>query len=95
VTTREFNTSTSVMSKIGETVVLSGFAQALGTDSNDKTPVLNDIPLLNLFFSSKAKSKSHKEAVLLLTPRPCSIEAATGPAFSTQTKAILNDAQSK
>jgi Flp pilus assembly secretin CpaC len=95
ITTREFNTSTSVMSKVGETVVLSGFAQALGTDSSDKTPVLNEVPLLNLLFASKSKSKSHKEAILLLTPRPCTTEMATGPAFSTQSKAILNDAQSK
>jgi Flp pilus assembly secretin CpaC len=93
VTTREFKTSASVMSKVGETVVLSGFAQALGTDSSDKTPVLNDIPLLNLLFASKAKSKSHKEAVLLLTPRPSLTEAAAGPAYSAQSKSVLNDAQ--
>jgi Flp pilus assembly secretin CpaC len=93
VTTREFKTSASVMSKVGETVMLSGFAQALGTDSNDRTPVLYDIPLLNLLFSSKTKSKSRKEAVLLLTPRPSLAEAATGPAFSTQNKSILKDAQ--
>jgi pilus assembly protein CpaC len=91
VTTREFKTATSVMSKVGETVVLSGFAQALGTGNSDKTPILGDIPLLNLLFSSKSKSKSHKEAVLLLTPRPaCSPQAATGPAYSTQSKNILN-----
>jgi len=93
ITTREFKTTASVMSKIGETVVLSGFAQALGTDSSDKTPVLNDIPLLNLLFSSKSKSKTHKEAVLLLTPRPSSVEVATGPAYSTESKVILSDAQ--
>jgi type II secretory pathway component GspD/PulD (secretin) len=93
VTTREFKTSASVMSKVGETVVLSGFAQALGTDSSDKTPVLNDIPLLNLLFAGKARSKSHKEAVLLLTPRPCLAEAAATAAFSAQSKNILNDAQ--
>jgi pilus assembly protein CpaC len=95
VTTREFKTSTSVMSKVGETVVLSGFAQALGTDSADKTPVLNDIPLLNLLFASKSRSKTHKDAVLLLTPRPTSTETAIGPAFSARNKSILEDAESK
>lgn len=93
ITTKEFKTSASVMSKVGETVVLSGFAQALGTDSSDKTPIMSDIPLLNLLFASKNKSKSNKEAVLLLTPRPSSTETATEPAFSAQSKAILNDAQ--
>jgi Flp pilus assembly secretin CpaC len=93
VTTREFKTSTSVMSKVGQTVVLSGFAQALGTENGDKTPGLSDIPLLNLLFASKSKSKSHKDAVLLLTPRPSLVEAATGSAFSAQNKTLLNDPQ--
>jgi pilus assembly protein CpaC len=95
VTTREFRTSTSVMSRIGETVVLSGFAEALGTASTDKSPVLGDIPLLNLLFASKSKSKSHKDAVLLLTPRPSWPEQATGPAFSSQSKGLLNEPVSK
>jgi type II secretory pathway component GspD/PulD (secretin) len=92
VTTSEFRTGTSVMSKVGQTVVLSGFAQALGTINSDKTPVLGDIPLLNFLFAGKSKSKSHKEAVLLLTTRPSFPEVATGPAFSAQSKSILKDA---
>jgi Flp pilus assembly secretin CpaC len=94
VTTTEFRTGTSVMSKIGQTVVISGFAHALRTSDNDKSPFLDDIPLLNLLFSNKSKSKSHKEAVLLLTTRPSFPEVATGPAFSAQSKSILNDAHS-
>lgn len=95
VTTTEFRTGTSVMSKVGQTVVLSGFEQALGTGNSDKTPILGNIPLLNLLFASKDKSKSHKEAVLLLTTRPSFPETANGPAFSAQSKSILSDAQSK
>jgi Flp pilus assembly secretin CpaC len=95
VTTTEFRTGTSVMSKVGQTVVISGFDQALRAANNDKTPFLGDVPLLNLLFAGKSKSKSHKEAVLLLTTRPCFPQATTGPAFSAQAKAILNDAQEK
>jgi type II secretory pathway component GspD/PulD (secretin) len=96
VTTREFRTSTSVMSRVGDTVVLSGFAEALRRADSDKSPILGDIPLLNLLFGSKSKSKRHKDAILLLTPRPSSSpERATGPAFSSQSKTILNDAQSR
>jgi Flp pilus assembly secretin CpaC len=95
VTTTEFRTGTSVMSKIGQTVVISGFDSALRAANNDKTPFFDDIPLLNLLFANKSKSKSHKEAVLLLTTRPSFPEAATGPAFSAQSKTILNDVQSK
>jgi Flp pilus assembly secretin CpaC len=95
ITTREFKTTTSVMSRVGETVILSGFAQALGTISSDKTPFLGDIPLLNLLFASKSKSHPRKDAVLLLTPRPSYAEPSTSPAFSTQSKTLLLDAQSK
>jgi type II secretory pathway component GspD/PulD (secretin) len=95
VTTTEFRTGTSVMSKIGQTVVISGFDQALRSANNDKTPIMGDIPLLNLLFAGKSKSKTHKEAVLLLTTRPAFPEAATGPAFSAQSKSILNDAREK
>jgi pilus assembly protein CpaC len=95
VTTTEFRTGTSVMSRVGQTVVISGFAQALRSSSRDTTPVLGDIPLLNLLFAGKSKSKSHKEAVLLLTTRPVYPEAATGPAYSAQSKSILNEAQEK
>lgn len=95
VTTKEFKTTTSVMSKIGETVILSGFAQALGTTSSDKTPFLGDIPLLNLLFASKSKSHPHKDAILLLTPHPAYAEPSTSPAFSNQGKTVLLDAQSK
>jgi pilus assembly protein CpaC len=94
VTTKEFKTTTSVMSRIGETVMLSGFAQALGTVTSDKTPFLGDIPILNLLFANKSKSKPRKDAVLLLTPHPSFAEPAAGPAFSTQGKTILLDAQS-
>ena len=91
VTTREFRTSTSVMSRIGDTVVLSGFAEALGTSSSDKAPILGDVPLLNLLFGSKSKSKSHKDAILLLTPRPApAAEAASGPAYSAVGKKFLD-----
>jgi Flp pilus assembly secretin CpaC len=92
ITTREFRTSTSVMCRIGDTVVLSGFAQALGSANTDKSPILGDIPLLNLLFGSKSKSKAHKDAILLLTPRPSSVpEPASGPAFSATGKSILDE----
>ncbi len=94
VTTREFRTSTSVMSRIGDTVVLSGFAEALASANSDKSPILGDVPLLNLLFGSKSKSKVHKDAILLLTPRPCSLpEPANGPAFSAQSRSFLNSVQ--
>jgi len=95
VTTKEFKTTTSVMSRIGETVILSGFAQALGTSSTDKTPFLGDVPILNLLFANKSKSKPRKDAILLLTPHPAYPQPANSPAFSDQGKTVLLDAVSK
>ena len=95
ITTTEFKTSASVLSRIGQTVVLSGFANALRSANDDKTPVAGDIPLLKLLFSGKSRSKSHKEAVLLLTMRPYFAQPATGPAFSAQSKTVLSDAAAK
>jgi type II secretory pathway component GspD/PulD (secretin) len=75
---------------------LSGFAEALGSACTDKSPILGDVPLLNLLFGTKSKSKAHKDAILLLTPRPSTLpEAASGPAFSVQSKSLLNATQSE
>jgi hypothetical protein len=55
---------------------------------------MGDIPLLNLLFANKSKAKAHKEAVLLLTMRPYTAEASTGPAFGANGKTVLKDAES-
>lgn len=95
ITTTEYKTSTSAMSKVGETVVLSGFAQALASGNSDKTPILGDIPLLDLMFAQKTKSKTKNEGVLLLTPRPSFATAATGAAYSEKANSVINAPEPK
>jgi pilus assembly protein CpaC len=82
-------TTTTVLCKVGESIVLSGLVQALSSGSKEKTPVVGDIPLLNLFFSEKTSSKNKKEVLVVLTPRLVLPDAATGPAFGEERKKLL------
>jgi len=90
ITTTEFKTASQAMCKVGETVILSGFAQALASSTGDKAPIIGDIPLLNLLFANKTKSKTKREGGLLLTPFPSIATAATAPAFSEGAKGVLD-----
>jgi Flp pilus assembly secretin CpaC len=90
ITLTGFSTTTSLMAKVGQSVILSGFAQALASQSGNKTPILGNIPLLNLLFSEKRKDKNHKEAVLVLTPYPSSGLAPVSRPFSEGAREILN-----
>lgn len=82
-------TSTTVMCKVGESIVLSGLVEALSSGNAEKTPGVGDIPLLNLFFSEKTSSKVKKELLVVLTPRVLFPDAAKGPAFSEERKQSL------
>jgi pilus assembly protein CpaC len=88
-TVTTFTTGTAAMCKVGESIILSGFAQALSSQTSNKTPVLGDIPLLNLFFGEKTKSRARKQLVLLLTPRLVVPETTTPPPLSDASRALL------
>jgi len=77
-----------VICRVGESVVLSGLVQTLGNFSKEKTPVLGDIPLLNLFFSEKTSTKIKKEVVIFLTPHVLVPEAVQAGAFSEERKRL-------
>jgi type II secretory pathway component GspD/PulD (secretin) len=51
--------------------------------------VLGDIPLLNLFFNAKTKSRAKKQLVLLLTPRLVMPEATTPAPLSDESRKLL------
>ncbi len=84
-------TQTTVMSKVGETVVLSGLVQTLGNHAKEKTPLLGDVPLLNLFFSEKSSSKTKKEVVVMLTPRPVFPQVSSAQPLGEERKKLLED----
>lgn len=87
-------TKTTVRCKVGESVVLSGLVQALASNSKEKTPLVGDIPLLNLFFSEKTSAKQKKEVLVVLTPHVILPEAAAGGPYSDERKKILQGTDS-
>jgi general secretion pathway protein D len=60
--------TTMVQVKNGETAIIGGLMRDKLTTTDNKVPVLGDIPLLGYFFKSKVVQKSKKELVIFLTP---------------------------
>jgi len=59
---------TTVVVKDGKTIVLGGLIKDSESDVVSKVPLLGDIPLLGLFFRSKAKVTTKREIVVFITP---------------------------
>ncbi len=89
---QKYSTSCTSLCKIGESMVMSGMVQQTATSSSSKTPLLGDVPLLNLFFSNKQSDKARNEFVIVVTPRPVFPSQATGQAFGEQHKQLLQEA---
>lgn len=53
----------------GQTLILTGIIQQQDRNVTTKTPILGDIPLLNLLFRSTRKERERSEIVVLLTPQ--------------------------
>jgi MSHA type pilus biogenesis protein MshL len=71
-------TSTLVRIKNGQTAVIGGLITSKKTDSENKVPVLGDLPLLGYFFKRKEKSEQRVELVIFLTPRITTIGKEEG-----------------
>ncbi|OQA24671.1 MAG: Type IV pilus biogenesis and competence protein PilQ precursor [Verrucomicrobia bacterium ADurb.Bin345] len=78
----KFSTKSTVTCRLGESIVMSGFIESLQNYFKEKTPLLGDIPLLNLFFARSVRSNSNKELIAILTPRLLTPEAV--PASSNR-----------
>jgi len=61
-------TTTQLIVKDGQTVVISGILRSEDSDVKRKVPVVGDIPLLNFFFSSSERIKTNTELVAFITP---------------------------
>lgn len=59
---------TTVAVRNGQTVVIGGLIRETIDESTDGIPILKDIPLLGLLFSSTTKKKSKRELMIFLTP---------------------------
>ncbi|WP_034898750.1 pilus (MSHA type) biogenesis protein MshL [Paraglaciecola psychrophila] len=59
---------TVIRAKSGEIVVIGGLMQTIISESESKTPLLGDIPILGNLFKSKRNSEIKKELVILIKP---------------------------
>ncbi|MCK9223539.1 MAG: hypothetical protein M0R46_04135 [Candidatus Muirbacterium halophilum] len=60
---------TTVTVKDGEEILIGGLIQETSQISEDKIPILGDIPFFKQFFSSKRTQRSTSELIILITPR--------------------------
>lgn len=62
-------TTTQLIVKDGQTIVISGILRTEDSDIRRKVPLLGDIPLIGLLFQSMDKVKRQSELVAFITPR--------------------------
>ncbi len=60
---------TQVLVNNGETVVLGGVFEQTKTNSQEKVPLLGDIPLLGYLFQKNGKSTAKRELLIFVTPQ--------------------------
>ncbi len=61
--------TTQVLVNNGETVVLGGVFEQTKTNSQDKVPLLGDIPLLGYLFQRNGKATAKRELLIFVTPQ--------------------------
>jgi type II secretion system protein D len=60
---------TSVTVRDGETIIIGGLIKSTENDSENKVPLLGDIPILGNLFRAVNKEKSQTELLIVLTPK--------------------------
>jgi len=68
-TIQQRRVSSTVALKSGETVALGGLIRENQTEGRSGIPILSDIPILGLLFSTTTDSTRRTELLILLTPR--------------------------
>lgn len=59
---------TTIRLRDGETIIIGGLSQSRLTDSRTKIPLLGDLPLVGILFSSWEKTRDDQELVIYITP---------------------------
>lgn len=72
------STTTRVMVKDGETLVIAGLITDQVTDTKKKTPILGDVPLLGLIFTKTESSVTKTDLIIFITPHIVTPELASG-----------------
>jgi type IV pilus assembly protein PilQ len=61
-------TSTSLIVRNGETIVISGLTKQKRTDTGSGIPLFKDVPVLGWLFKGEGKSESMEEVLIFITP---------------------------
>jgi len=67
-------TSTTVMIKDGDTLVIGGLIKNKTTDTVQKVPLLGDIPILGFLFKHKGKEVVKKDLLIFITPKILTVQ---------------------
>jgi type II secretory pathway component GspD/PulD (secretin) len=70
----------------GQTAVIGGLIRTNETMVHAGVPILKDIPLVGLLFSSKSTSKQNRELIIFVTPKLVSDVAANDAAPKPEEK---------
>jgi Flp pilus assembly secretin CpaC len=70
IDTSKTNVNANVAMRYGETLILSGLSEKETERKRDGVPGLQDVPLLQYFFSKRNTTDFQKSVLILLTPRP-------------------------
>lgn len=65
----ELTANANVVMKLGETLVLSGLSEKNTSSTRDGVPGLQDVPVVQYFFSNKKTNDLQRSALILITPR--------------------------
>lgn len=85
----KYETTSTTMSKVGESILISGLSQSLETQFREKTPLLGDIPVLSAFFSEKGKTRTSRDIVVVITPRPVFPVDLGGETYSKERQNLI------
>jgi type II secretory pathway component GspD/PulD (secretin) len=66
----EILANANVVLRMGDTLILGGLSEKETTNTRDGVPGLQDIPIVQYFFSKQQKTNYQKSVLILITPRP-------------------------
>jgi len=91
LTLQKYDTACTSVCKIGESMVISGITQTIFNKNSSKTPLLGDIPLIDLFFSNKTSDKQKTEFVIVVTPQPVFPVVSTAQPYGESHQKLIQD----
>jgi pilus assembly protein CpaC len=91
LTLQKYDTTCTSVCKVGESMVLSGMTQTIANKNSSKTPLLGDIPLIDLFFSNKTADKQKNEFVIVVTPQPVFPTASSDQPYGESHQKIIQN----